>query len=401
MRLSPPEPTYLDMRNAILAADAADFGGQLDNLIWTVFKRRGMGYFAGAVDGDDTSPAEDFSSPPAPGGATGSVTGTVIDATTGLPLAGVNVTLGGPTDPNLGTPLAATTGSDGTYEIAGVPVGTYPKIGFSKGGYIKDSDASIEVHKNTATGEDKTLTHDWAALAGGAQIISASDEGPSAPDCDSTKMFDGSQGTAYEAYNPDGSFPGNPHAGPPTVVLRLPAKIHVDQFLVDPGTGCNDGASASTRLMTIETSADGTTWQTAVDKSADANGFTDDNAHVLNPLAPTGTTGDDVQYVRIKLLAPLRVDPQCGAPPAHCSGTDFIDFSEFIVLGGPANVLPSGTLTPSPASVDAGTPVTFTAAFTDPDSAISGYDWDFDNNGTVDQTTAGPTVSHAYGTPGA
>ena len=37
MRLSPPEPSFLDMRNAILAADAADHGGANRNAIWTVF----------------------------------------------------------------------------------------------------------------------------------------------------------------------------------------------------------------------------------------------------------------------------------------------------------------------------------------------------------------------------
>ena len=40
--------------------------------------------------------------------------------------------------------------------------------------------------------------------------------------------------------------------------------------------------------------------------------------------------------------------------------------------------------------------MTFTAAFTDPDSRITGYEWDFDGNNTVDQTTAGPSVQHAY-----
>ena len=32
--------------------------------IWTVFAARGMGFFAGSVDADDTTPAEDFSTPP-------------------------------------------------------------------------------------------------------------------------------------------------------------------------------------------------------------------------------------------------------------------------------------------------------------------------------------------------
>ena len=74
--LSPPEPTFLDMRNAILQADAAA-GGTFHARIWSVFATRGMGYFASADDGNDTTPLEDFSLPPAPGGPRGTITGTV------------------------------------------------------------------------------------------------------------------------------------------------------------------------------------------------------------------------------------------------------------------------------------------------------------------------------------
>ena len=44
--------------------------------------------------------------------------------------------------------------------------------------------------------------------------------------------------------------------------------------------------------------------------------------------------------------------------------------------------------------------MTFTAAFTDADSAIAGYEWDFDGNGTVDRTTDTATTDFAYATPG-
>ena len=38
------------------------------------------------------------------------------------------------------------------------------------------------------------------------------------------------------------------------------------------------------------------------------------------------------------------------------------------------------------------------SSFTDPDSKITGYEWDFDGNGTVDRTTDGPTTDFAYAT---
>ena len=65
MELSPANPSFLDMRNSILQADLVVNGGKKQNKIWQVFAHRGMGWFAGSVDGDDTTPVEDFSMPPA------------------------------------------------------------------------------------------------------------------------------------------------------------------------------------------------------------------------------------------------------------------------------------------------------------------------------------------------
>ena len=62
MRLAPPEPSFLEMRDAILQAEAArGFGDSA--LVWEVFAARGMGACAstsGAMDGD---PVEDFRTP--------------------------------------------------------------------------------------------------------------------------------------------------------------------------------------------------------------------------------------------------------------------------------------------------------------------------------------------------
>ena len=52
------------MRNSILQADLVVNGGKNQTKIWQVFAARGMGWFAGSVDGDDTTPVEDFSMPP-------------------------------------------------------------------------------------------------------------------------------------------------------------------------------------------------------------------------------------------------------------------------------------------------------------------------------------------------
>ena len=63
MRLSPPEPTFLDGRNAILAATLP---GSERDVVWGVFARRGMGFLARVNGPNDVTPDEDFSLPPPP-----------------------------------------------------------------------------------------------------------------------------------------------------------------------------------------------------------------------------------------------------------------------------------------------------------------------------------------------
>ncbi|MDX6555651.1 MAG: extracellular elastinolytic metalloproteinase, partial [Miltoncostaeaceae bacterium] len=125
LRLTPPHPSFLDLRNAILQADtAAGLGDAAE--IWDAFAARGMGYFA-STEENDIHPVEDFSDVPAAGSPTGTVSGTVTDANTGAPLAGVKVAFSGH-DTGVGPALTATTSASGGYSIAGVPAGTYPEL---------------------------------------------------------------------------------------------------------------------------------------------------------------------------------------------------------------------------------------------------------------------------------
>jgi hypothetical protein len=62
MRLSPNDPSFLDMRDAILQADEVA-GGAHHDALWSLFAARGMGY--GAVDhGANSMPEEAFDLPP-------------------------------------------------------------------------------------------------------------------------------------------------------------------------------------------------------------------------------------------------------------------------------------------------------------------------------------------------
>ena len=85
MRLGPPQPSFLDQRNAILQASTLA-GGADTSLIWEVFASRGMGYFASTKGDFDYEPDADFSVPPT-GSSTGIVRG-VVRGDNGQPIPG-------------------------------------------------------------------------------------------------------------------------------------------------------------------------------------------------------------------------------------------------------------------------------------------------------------------------
>jgi subtilisin-like proprotein convertase family protein len=79
MRLSPPNPSYLDERDAILEADEADFAGAHRAQIWQVFAVRGMGYGARTASPSATRAVASFATP-----ALATVASTTV-GDTGLP----------------------------------------------------------------------------------------------------------------------------------------------------------------------------------------------------------------------------------------------------------------------------------------------------------------------------
>jgi hypothetical protein len=63
MLLMPRNPTMIQARDAMLAADVARFGGANQDLLWQAFAQRGFGQFAIQAGTQDTNPIPDFSSP--------------------------------------------------------------------------------------------------------------------------------------------------------------------------------------------------------------------------------------------------------------------------------------------------------------------------------------------------
>ena len=317
MRLSPPEPSFLDMRNAILLADQAAGAAHRDQ-IWAVFAGRGMGYFATA------EPLQDFSTPPAPGVPRGAITGVIADAATGRPIAGATAAIGGLADgPDR---LAGTSGADGSYTVGGVPSRTYPSVVVSAPGYDR-AIREVTVPTGSAVRVDVALHRNWASLSGGARTL----PGPGSDEyadqgCGPDAAVDQLQTTAWST---------RATAGGKSMVVTLPQTVDVTEFALDPSEGCGDDADSATRDYRIETSASGPDGPWAV---AAAGAFDPLQRHTLTAV-PATVAG--VQAVRLTLLS-------------NQLGGGFLDFSELVVHGSATAAPLAATPTPTPTPGGAG-----------------------------------------------
>ena len=252
MELAPANPSFLDMRNAILLADTAVFDGAHRATIWSVFAKRGMGFFAGSLGGDDAVPGHDGHVPPT-GTKKGLVSGIVRDVDTGQPVAGLPVTVafqggGGRANPS------DVTDSVGRYEIGPLPVGTYRKVVVGGSGYDPVTTRAKVVATGTAL--DLDVRRNWAASSGGATVadFTGPDESPS---CGPAGAIDGSLTGGWSSTTGDDAGTPTDVFVPKYLTVDLARPVDVTGFGVDPAATCGNGPSASTGGYRIETSTDG------------------------------------------------------------------------------------------------------------------------------------------------
>ena len=215
MRITPPEPSFLDARNAILTVvDDAQ-----RQLVWDVFAARGMGYYASTSGGEDVVPSPDFSPTALPNN--GTLGGLVQDAETGEPVPGVTVDLGGALAPR------PTTGPDGRYAI-NLPRRTYTDVTFSKPGY--DRLVKPVTVGATPVNLGAELRRNWASYDTGARA--AGGDGLKNQGCGSLATIDGRLGSTWSV---------DSVIEPATMIVTLPGPVNVRAFGVDPTEGCMDG----------------------------------------------------------------------------------------------------------------------------------------------------------------
>jgi extracellular elastinolytic metalloproteinase len=310
MELSPTYPSMLDMRNAILAADQADYAGVDVTGLWTVFASRGMGFFASSSGGDDLQPVEDFTPPPVPGSPTGTVSGTVANTDGGGPLEGITVAVSGH-DSGFPGDYMATTDAAGHYSMSGLVPGTYPSF-YVTGGVLSQPRAlTVAAGPNP---ENWTVRRNWAATSGGATLGEFSGVDLTASGCGPGAALDQSQTSGWAS---------DLTSGAPFVFLKLPAAVDVSSFSIDPTNACGDGRASALRDYRVDTSVDGITW---VDGVAGGS-FTSTNMGKLNVVTPAGSPSR-IRWVRLVLLS------------AQVSGQMFVDVTELEIFGPQSSVPP-------------------------------------------------------------
>jgi extracellular elastinolytic metalloproteinase len=315
LELSPANPSMLDERNSILAADLVVDGGKSQKTIWKVFAKRGMGYFAASVNGDDSHPVEDFSRPPAPNTPRGTLTGKVTDQDTGAPVSGIEVAFGGHAS-GFGGDYQAASAADGSYTISGILPGTYADV-FAQGAGYDPLVKTVSISSHTQR-RDWAVRRDWAASGGGSSVVSFT--GPDYSDfgCGPAGLIDQSQSTGWGS----DIAPGGQQ-----IVIELPATVTIGELAINPSGTCGDDLTAGVGHYRVETSPDGTAWTTA------AQGQFADGTATSTPITLTGGA-IGVRYIRFSPLTSQAQDAGlCTTGTPTASGCAFLDQTELAVYG--------------------------------------------------------------------
>jgi subtilisin-like proprotein convertase family protein len=350
MRLSPLAPSFLDMRDAILAANVASCGNTFYAQIWTVFAARGMGFHAvvppggasansGAVDNFDLPVVVEHVSTtitdPAPGGdgdgvaepgetitvverlknsSVGAVTGITGTMTTSTP--GVTIPTNVATWPNLpapgnqadsnppsfrvtipvshacGAPVQLSISIDTDQDVAGSP--TIPvtvPTGTVGPPAVFSNTTPVAIPDNSATGVTSTII-----VPAGANI---SDLDVRITDLDHTYVGDlkmtlkGPDNTTITLMNRPGTEPLNGSTGDnfTNTVLDDEAMTPIEQIPGDPATDFTGSWKPDQALSAFDGKVRAGTWTLTVsDNAGDDTGTLNAWALLFNPAAVCSTS---------------------------------------------------------------------------------------------------------------
>jgi hypothetical protein len=300
MRLSPPSPSMLDERNAIIQADQVDYAGAHRATIWSVFANRGMGYFAFTDSSNDTTPNADFTTEAAANALPkGTLSGTITE--NGAGVAGVTVALN-----QVNGVLLGTTDGAGHYTIANVPQHSYSAF-VAKAGYdVTTGPTTVSITGGSTTTADYQVRRDWASSLAGGQVTGFNGN-------DYTNFGCGPAGAIDQSLERGWGSDVVSNGGNKFVTVQLPQTISMSGYAIDPGATCGDPDNSSLAGYQIWTSPDGTTFT-----QRNTGTYIASNNHHLNTTT-FGAPIANVRYVRLYMTGN--------------QGGGFMDMSELEVFG--------------------------------------------------------------------
>ena len=271
MPLSPADPSFVDMRDAIRTALDNRYHSRSDyttivDLVYGAFAKRGLGLHAATNGGDDTDPVPSYAHVnPA---RNGTLTGTVVNAATGKPVAGARIMLG--VFEARVTPLR-TSSADGGFS-APVTAGTYP-VTISASGFGSRTFAGVKVTAGKTTALRFPLAPNLASTANGATVVSATAAG-------AERLLDDTEASTWKTTADTGH-----------TVVKLAAPADISSVQVSAFTTAR---FEGLRGFTLQTSTDGVNWQTVLTRS-DAFGY-----QTPRPTAP------ELHYKQFTLQRPVQ-----------------------------------------------------------------------------------------------
>ncbi|PWK89564.1 Zn-dependent metalloprotease [Lentzea atacamensis] len=333
MPLSPPNPSFVDMRDAMRTAldnryhSRADYSTVVDTA-FGAFAQRGLGAGATSDGGDDTDPVPSFAHVnPA---LNGTLTGTVVNAATGKPIAGAKVVLGvfearvSPLRTSSATGAFSATVADGVYPV------TITAPGFGSRTFT-----GITVKAGKTTARKFSLSPNLASVANGATVVSSTT-------ADATRLLDDTEASTWST-----------RPGTGNVVVKLAAAAPISSVQVSAFTTAR---FEGLRGFTLQTSTDGVNWRT-VRSAPDAFGY-----QAPRPVAPdlhyrTFTLDQPVQAQYVRFWA----DSALGETKASVQAAELQVFTTAATGVEPLPPLPPDEPITDTGTIAAGNPGTGTA----------------------------------------
>ncbi len=248
MPISPPAPSFLDMRDAILKAAELRYGDRYTALVWKAFAERGMGVSARTAGETDTDPKPGFDVPGAK--QNGVLRLTLVNDSTGKPAKGVRV-LGGMFE-GRGTPVLVTN-AKGKGTAAMVP-GTRRLTLQAPGFGIQR--LSVPLRAGTVTRKTVRLRPNLLSQSSGAKVVKATSQATALP---ASNLVDDTETSSWQTAARTAPYNSGPDQ---SVTVKLKKKSTIRTVAVSVLKPIGLPRFAAARNVLVQTSKDGKKWRT-------------------------------------------------------------------------------------------------------------------------------------------